>query len=66
MKKRMKTHHHPMNGWKVHDATWFGTSALMVCEAETTVVQHLKAAKFPAECEPIRKESRIMKFLRNM
>ena len=62
MKKRIKTHRQPLSGVQVHDATWFGTPASMVFEAETT----FNAATFPRESVIIRRESRIMKFIKNL
>ena len=67
MKKKMKTHHHPTSGWQVHDATWFGMPTTKVNDTETAGIQHLNASvAFPAECDPIRRESRIAKFLKNL
>ena len=62
MKKRMTTHRQPLSGMQIHDATWFGTPASIVFEAETT----FSAATFPRENEIIRRESRIVKFLKNL
>ena len=66
MKKRMKTHHQPISRWRVHDATLFGVPVSTAYEEEAAGLKHLNAATFPAEVEPIHRESRIMKFLRNL
>ena len=56
-----------MNGMQHQGTIWQSTPVSLVFEAETSGFYHHNAvAAYPAEIVPIRRESRIMKFLKSL
>ena len=67
MKMRMNRHSEQMSGSKLHLLMWLNAPSSIVFETETSSFQHHNgSAVTPAQIVPIRKESKIMKFLASL